>query len=256
MNRGFLVTVRLVPCVLLVLAMGSCKKKPPPAIAVPDAPAVVAPSKPAAVMPTIEITAEPSTIERGSQTTLSWKSTDATSVLIDGGVGNVAETGSLVLSPTESTTYTAIARGSGGSARDSTRVTVVPKRAAKLSVTDIEGLQRAIDDGRVRPVFFDYDRALLSSKTTQILEENARWIKRFPTATVIVEGHCDERGSEEYNLALGDRRAQVTRDYLLDAGVSATQLEALSFGEERPFESCHDETCWSKNRRAHFAVKR
>ena len=110
--------------------------------------------------------------------------------------------------------------------------------------------------GGVRPVFFDYDRALLSPASEQILEENARWIKRFPTATVIVEGHCDERGSEEYNLALGDRRAQATRDYLLDAGVSATQLEALSFGEERPFERCHDETCWSKNRRAHFVVKR
>ena len=140
-------------------------------------------------MPTIEITAEPGTIERGSQTTLSWKSTDATSVLIDGGVGNVAETGSLVLSPAESTTYTAIARGSGGSARDSTRVTVVPKRADKLSVTDIEGLQRAIDDGRVRPIFFDYDKALLSSKSQRILEENARWIKRFPDG----DGH--RRGS-------------------------------------------------------------
>ena len=256
MNRGFPVTVQFVSCVLLVLALGSCKKKPPPAVAAADAPSVTAPTRPADVMPTIEITAEPSTIERGSQTTLSWKSTDATSVLIDGGVGNVAETGSLVLSPTESTTYTAIARGSGGSTRDSTRVTVVPKSAAKLSVTDIEGLQRAIDDGRVRPIFFDYDRALLSPGSKQILEENARWIKRFPTATVIVEGHCDERGSEEYNLALGDRRAQATRDYLLDAGVSPTQVEALSFGEERPFESCHDETCWSKNRRAHFAVKR
>ena len=256
MNRGFMVAVRFVTCVLLVLTVANCKKLPPTTIGPPEHQPVVDPTQPAPAMPTVEITAEPSTIERGNQTTLSWKSTDATSILIDGGVGNVAETGSLVLSPNESTTYTAIARSSGGSARDSTRVTVVPKKVAERSVTDIEGLQRAIDDGRVRPVFFDYDKALLSPKSKQILEENARWIKRFPTATVIVEGHCDERGSEEYNLALGDHRAQVTRDHLLDAGVSATQLEALSFGEERPFESCHDETCWSQNRRAHFVVKR
>ena len=257
MKRAFLSGVSCLLCVLLIFFLGGCKKRAALVVdapeAVPSAPVV---SKAPPSSPTIELSAEPGTIERGDQTTLKWKSQNASSVLIDGGVGTVTENGSVVLSPAESTTYTATATGSGGSARDSTRITVVGRSDRVISATDIEGLQRAIDEGRIRPVFFKYDLARLSADSQQVLNENARWIKKFPTATVIIEGHCDERGSEEYNLALGDRRSQATREYLQDIGVRGGQLEALSFGEERPFENCHDETCWQKNRRAHFVVKR
>ncbi|MFQ5928237.1 MAG: peptidoglycan-associated lipoprotein Pal [Acidobacteriota bacterium] len=205
----------------------------------------------------MEISASPSTIERGRQTTLTWKSTNASALLIDSGVGNVAGIGSVVVSPRESTTYTATAKGPGGEAKSSTRVTVVARtRDTVIRSTDIDSLQRAIDEGRVKPVFFDYDKAQLSAQAKHTLEQNARWLREFANAAVIIEGHCDERGTEEYNLALGDRRAQAAKDYLAQLGIDRERLQTLSFGEERPFAPGHDESAWRLNRRAHFVVKR
>jgi peptidoglycan-associated lipoprotein len=258
MKRGLVIGLNLVLCLGLLLVSSSCKKRTPSSARPPAPPAPHLADRPPTTKsaPTIELKASPSTIERGDQTTLSWASTNANSVLIDGGIGNVAETGTLVLSPRESTTYTAIAKGSDSDTRASTRVTVVDRSDRSVVSGDLEGLQRAIEEGKVRPVFFQYDLAELSAEGKSILTENARWISQFPSAVAIIEGHCDERGTEEYNLALGDRRAQVARDYLLGLGVAAGQLEALSFGEERPFSTCHEESCWKRNRRAHFVVKR
>ncbi len=258
MKRGLVISLNLVLCLGLVLVSSSCKKKSQATARPPAPPAPYLNDRPSTTKssPTIELKASPSTIERGSQTTLSWTSTGANSVLIDGGIGNVAETGTLVLSPRESTTYTAIAKGSDDDTRASTRVTVVDRKDPSVVSSDLEGLQRAIEEGKVRPVFFQYDLAELSPEAKRILTENARWISQYPAAVAIIEGHCDERGTEEYNLALGDRRSQVARDYLLGLGVVAGQLEALSFGEERPFSACHEESCWKQNRRAHFVVKR
>jgi len=177
-------------------------------------------------------------------------------VIIDAGVGNVSDSGSVVLTPRESTTFTATARSAGGEAKASTRVTVVaPREVGGVTSTDIQSLQQAIADGRVKDVFFDYDKAELSTESRGILEENARWFRQFPGAKLLLEGHCDERGTEEYNLALGDRRAQATREYLVQLGVSTEQLETISLGEEQPFSPGHDEASYSQNRRAHFAVK-
>jgi len=125
-----------------------------------------------------------------------------------------------------------------------------------VTSTDIDGLAAAIKDGRVKDIFFDYDKAELSPQSRAALEQNARWFRQFPGATVVLEGHCDERGTEEYNLALGDRRAQATKEYLVQLGVSAEQLETISLGEEQPFAPGHDEASYSQNRRAHFVVKR
>ena len=219
MKRGLVVGLNLALFFGLVLVSSSCKKRTqssarPPAPPVPsvgDKPTTKSP-------PTIEVKASPSTIERGNQTTLSWTSTGANSILIDGGIGNVAETGSLVLSPRESITYTAIAKGSDSDSRASTRVTVVDRSDRSVVSSDLEGLRRAIEEGKVRPIFFQYDLAELNAESKRILTENARWISQFPTAVAIIEGHCDERGSEEYNLALGDRRAQVTHNYRTGLG--------------------------------------
>jgi peptidoglycan-associated lipoprotein len=124
-----------------------------------------------------------------------------------------------------------------------------------IVATDVQALQKAIQDGLVKPVFFNYDSAELSSEAKVTLEENARWFRRYPDAGITVEGHCDERGTEEYNLALGDRRAQAATDYLVQMGVQSSRLEAISYGEERPFVSGHAESAWAKNRRAHFVVR-
>lgn len=237
----------------------SCKKKPQPIARAPVPPPVSA-DKPAPATvssPTVEISAAPSTIERGQQTELSWNSSHATSLIIDSGVGNMAESGSLIISPRESTTYTATATGARGEAKASTRVTVVDRiGSGVIGVTDIHGLEQAIREGKVQPLFFSYDKADLSSEAKLLLEANAHSFREFPEAKVVIEGHCDERGTEEYNLALGDRRSQAAMDYLLQLGVDPKQLKPISFGEERPFATCHDESCWRQNRRAHFRVQR
>jgi peptidoglycan-associated lipoprotein len=129
------------------------------------------------------------------------------------------------------------------------------ERRPQITETDVEGLRRAIEEGKVNPIFFAYDRAEITSESKAVLEENARWFRRYPNALVTIEGHCDERGTEEYNLALGDRRAQAARDYLIQLGVSSNRMESISFGEERPFAQGSNEAAWAQNRRAHFVVR-
>jgi peptidoglycan-associated lipoprotein len=241
-----------------LMVLSGCKKKPAPVRpTLPPPTTTPAPTPARSPAPTIELQANPSTVERGGQTTLSWKTQNATSVLIDSGVGNVSENGSVVVTPRESSTFTATAKGPGGEAQASTRVTVVsPKEVVGITSSDIDNLSRAIEDGRVKDVFFAYDKSDLTPESRAQLEQDARWLRQYPGATVVIEGHCDERGTEEYNLALGDRRAQATKEYLVQLGVTAEQMETISLGEERPFVEGHDEAAWAQNRRAHFTVKR
>ena len=243
----------------LFLSLGvlSCKKKTQPVPPPPPSESRGTPASPGVgPAPTIEITASPNTVRRGQESVLTWSSTNADSVVIDGGVGNVATQGSVRVAPFESTTYTAMASSSGGDARASTRVTVSRGiERGDVVATDVEALRKAIEDGLVRPVFFAYDSAELSAEAKATIEENARWFKQYPEANITVEGHCDERGTEEYNLALGDRRALSVKDYLVGLGVVSSRLESISYGEERPFVSGHTESAWAKNRRAHFVIR-
>jgi peptidoglycan-associated lipoprotein len=112
------------------------------------------------------------------------------------------------------------------------------------------------EGGPLADVFFGYDQATLSDEARATLEKHALWLQNHRDVRVRVEGHCDERGTVEYNLALGDQRAQAARDYLLSLGVSPDRLSSVSFGKERPLDPAHDEAAWAKNRRAHFAVER
>jgi len=107
----------------------------------------------------------------------------------------------------------------------------------------------------LQDAFFDFDEAALRSDAKTALENNARYLERNGTARAIIEGHCDERGSIEYNLALGERRAKAARDFLVSYGIAAGRLTTISYGKERPFDSGHDESAWAKNRRAHFVAK-
>jgi peptidoglycan-associated lipoprotein len=246
-------------CLIVGLALftvAGCKKKTTP-IARTTAPADRTPGPSVQVpAPSVELTASPTTLRRGAEATLSWRSSNAESVLIDGGVGNVGTEGSVKVTPMDSTTYTAIARGQGGEARASARITVVRDEApAAIDQTDLQALQKAIEEGLIRPVFFAYDKADLTAEARATLEENAKWFRRYPNAQIIVEGHCDERGTEEYNLALGDRRANAARDYLIQLGVPAARMEAVSYGEERPFVQGTTEAAYAQNRRAHFVVR-
>ena len=104
-------------------------------------------------------------------------------------------------------------------------------------------------------VQFEFDSAKLSMEAQDILRRKAEWLKANPRAKVIIEGHCDERGTNEYNLALGDRRAFSAKSFLVDLGIAASRLTTVSYGEERPIDSRADEDAWAKNRRAHFVIK-
>ncbi|MGH7265584.1 MAG: OmpA family protein, partial [Candidatus Rokuibacteriota bacterium] len=107
----------------------------------------------------------------------------------------------------------------------------------------------------LRDLHFEYDRWDLSPEARRALEEVAAAMKAFPALDLLIEGHADERGTPEYNLALGAKRAQTARDYLVTLGVEAPRLDMVSYGEERPLDATHTEMAWALNRRAHFAVK-
>ncbi|HET7295239.1 MAG TPA: peptidoglycan-associated lipoprotein Pal [Vicinamibacteria bacterium] len=118
-------------------------------------------------------------------------------------------------------------------------------------LSDVSG-----EGGPLEDIHFDYDSAALTDAARATLERHAAWIKARSGLKVVVEGHCDERGTVEYNLALGDQRARAARDYLVNLGVPASILSAVSFGKERPLDPASNEAAWAKNRRGHFAVSR
>jgi len=103
--------------------------------------------------------------------------------------------------------------------------------------------------------FFEFDASTLTDAAKSALENNAKWLQQNEGQSVVIEGHCDERGSVEYNLALGERRAKAAKEYLVSYGISASRLTTISYGKERPFDPGHDENAWSQNRRAHFVAK-
>ena len=107
----------------------------------------------------------------------------------------------------------------------------------------------------LQDIHFDFDKYAIRPEDGQILQGNARWLKANGGDLLLIEGHCDERGTEGYNLALGDRRAKAAMNYLIAQGVAERRISVISYGKERPVCTEHDEACWAKNRRAHFLVK-
>jgi len=123
-----------------------------------------------------------------------------------------------------------------------------------VSSADMGSLDEINKKGILAPVFFEFDSAEMSSEGQAVLAKNAETMKQYPTWVVSVEGHCDERGTAEYNLALGERRALSVRQYLVSLGIAAERLRTVSYGKEFPFDPGHSETSWSRNRRANFVV--
>jgi len=252
-------TSALLLTLLALLAVEGCKKKVPPAPPPPPPPKTEAPPPPAA--PAISsFTAEPSTIERGQAVTLRWNTSNATDVTIDQGVGAVAASGSRQVFPSNTTTYTLSVAGPGG--RDSRTATVnvtvppppPPPPPPKPTRTISERLE-----GEVQDVYFDYDKSDVRSDQQTTLSRNAEAIKsilsEFPGSMIIIEGHCDERGSAEYNLGLGDRRSSSVQEFLVQLGVPGDRMRTISYGEERPQCTDPNEECYSRNRRAHFTAQ-
>ncbi|HEX7190375.1 MAG TPA: peptidoglycan-associated lipoprotein Pal [Thermoanaerobaculia bacterium] len=121
--------------------------------------------------------------------------------------------------------------------------------------SDIEELNRVAQQrGYIADAFFAYDESTLSPDAQNALQTSASWLKKNPQYNLLIEGHCDERGTEQYNLALGDRRANTAKEYLTTLGVDSARIRTVSYGEERPFDPGHDESAWAKNRRAHLVL--
>jgi peptidoglycan-associated lipoprotein len=245
-------------CLTLALFAAGCKKKVPPPPP-PPPPKVEVPAPPPPAAPAIAtFSAEPTSIERGQSSTLSWNVTGSSGVSIDNTIGTVQATGNRRVFPGASTTYTLTATGPGGTNTATATVNVTeppppppPPPANKPSLVDMLS-------GSVGDAYFDYDKNDIREDARAALTKDADALKAifsaFPDASISIEGHCDERGSAEYNLALGDRRATAAKEFLVQLGVPGDKLKTISYGKERPQCTDHDESCWQKNRRAHFST--
>jgi peptidoglycan-associated lipoprotein len=228
----------------LSLAAG-CHKKAAPPPPPPPAPA----SAPA---PTATITAQPNVVNAGGSVVLAWRTTDATDISIDG-IGTVPSSGTRTVNPTESTNYHLVAKGDGGTADATARVTVnaAPQPTSNLSETDVTD---SMFHQNVKDIFYDYDSYDIRSDAQSTIAQDANFLNQHPGLKVVIGGYCDERGSTEYNLALGENRANAAKQALVTAGVSPDRLRTVSYGKEKQFCTEHTESCWQLNRRAQFSL--
>lgn len=225
-----------------MFVLGACHKKaaPPPP-----------PPPPPPAAPTASLSASPDTVQQGGSVTLSWQTTNATDISIDNNVGSVQASGSQQVTPSSSTTYTLTAKGPGGTQTATAQVTVTqpppPPPAAAPAPSSEELFSQNIKD-----VYFDYDNAKIRPDQEAAVQSDIDFLKQHPDISFTIEGHCDERGSTEYNLALGDNRANAVKNALVQGGISADRIKTISYGKERPFCTEHNEQCWQQNRRGHF----
>lgn len=238
----------LLPVFLLIalVAIAGCKKKTPP-----PPPAETAPSTGQA--PTAQLSATPDHISAGEQATLSWRTTDATSVSIEG-VGDVPTTGVRTVTPGTTTTYHLIARGSGGTADATATVTVSAAPAVSVPSTTMSAEEEF--KANVQDIFYDYDTYDIRSDAQSTLSHDASYLASHPNVKVVIGGYCDERGSDEYNLALGQNRANAAKNALVTAGIAPDRIRVVSYGKEKPFCTESTEECWQQNRRAGFSLDR
>jgi peptidoglycan-associated lipoprotein len=163
--------------------------------------------------------------------------------------------GSSVPSPEGATASQGSGSGMGsapGASGDGTRMAAVNPGAAPVTRPAPKDFVAVAD---LKDVHFDFDRYEIRGSDTKILETTAHWLKSHSEYLVLIEGHADERGTDQYNVALGERRAKATMNYLVAQGIQATRMNIISYGEERPTCKEHAEGCWAQNRRAHFLVK-
>jgi peptidoglycan-associated lipoprotein len=248
----------------LLLSAVACKKKvaaaPPPPPPAPVTATKVEPPPPAKpALPRIDtFTAEPSSVDRGQSATLRWSVANATDISLDQNLGAVQANGTRQVFPSNTTTYTLTARAVGGtdirSATVGVNVPPPPPPPPKTTTGRISGADMLGREGQ--DAYFDYDKSDVRDDARQTLTRDADLLKRIfaedPSFSVVLEGHCDERGSAEYNLGLGDRRATAAKEFLVQLGVPADRVRTISYGKERPTCTDANEGCYQRNRRAHL----
>jgi peptidoglycan-associated lipoprotein len=236
--------ITLIFALSAIMFLGACHKKtaPPPP-----------PPPPPPAAPTASLTANPETVDKGQSTTLTWQTTNATDVSIEG-IGAVQPSGSQQVTPADSTTYTLTAKGAGGSQQATARVTVStppPPVQPQASATEEELFSQNVKD-----IYFGYDKSDVAPDQQSVLQADVAFFKQHPSVRFTIEGHCDERGSTEYNLALGDSRAGAVKSALTQGGVSADSMKTISYGKEKPFCTESTEQCWQQNRVGHFVYQK
>jgi peptidoglycan-associated lipoprotein len=227
-----------------LLTLGACGKKstPPPPPPPPPPPA-----------PTASISVNPNTVQAGQSASLTWQTSDATDVSIDG-IGAVQPNGSQSVSPAESTTYHLTAKGSGGSQEATARLTVSqapPPPPPTPSVSDEDLFSQNVKD-----VYFDYDKSDIRADQQSSLQADVQFLNQHANVNITIEGHCDERGSTDFNLALGDQRASAVKNALTAGGLSGSRIKTISYGKEKPFCTESNEACWQQNRRGHLVYQK
>lgn len=227
-----------------LIAVAGCKHKvqPPVATAPPPAPA-----------PTAQIAASPAAVTAGEPVTLTWNTSNASSASIEG-LGDVATSGTKTVTPNASTTYHLIAKGNGGSADAYGRVTVAAAPVAASTAPNPS--DEEIFRQHMKDIFFDYDKYSVRNGDEAVLSQDAAFLKSHPEMKVVIGGFCDERGSDEYNVALGQNRADSAQKLLINSGIEANRIRVISYGKEKPSCSEQNESCWQENRRAGFALDR
>ena len=236
--------IMLVFALSAIMTLGACKKKVPPPPPPPPPPAAA---------PTASLSASPNTVDKGESTTLTWQTTNATDISVDG-IGAVQANGSQKVTPAESTTYHLTAKGPGGTQEATARVTVNAPAAPPpptASATEEELFSQSVKD-----IYFEYDKFDISPDQQAALRGDIDFLKQHANVRFTIEGHCDERGSTEYNLALGDNRANSVKNALVQGGVSADRIKTISYGKEKPFCTQSNEQCWQQNRRGHFVYQK
>ena len=245
MNQKSMKWFLLIVALTALLTLGACGKKatPPPPPPPPPPPA-----------PTASIAVSPNTIQGGQSASLTWQTSNATDVSIDG-IGAVQPNGSQSVSPTESKTYHLTAKGSGGTQEATARLTVTqappPPPPPTPSMTDEELFSQNVKD-----IYFDYDKSDIRGDQQSSVQADVQFLTQHPNINITVEGHCDERGSTDYNLALGDQRAGAVKSALASGGLSASRIKTISYGKEKPFCTESNEACWQQNRRGHLVYQK
>ncbi len=233
----------LLAALATALSLAGCAKKA--AKVTPPAPPAPAPTA-----PTATLAANPSIIQPGQSSTLTWQTSNANEISI-AGLGTLPASGSRSVAPGASTTYTIIAKGPGGTDDASARITVNAPVASSTQLTDEELFAKNVKD-----IYFDFNKANLRSDDAPVVQNDQAFLVQHPSIKVLVEGHCDDRGSEEYNIALGANRAQSAKEALVQQGVSVDRIRTVSYGKEKPFCTEDNEQCWQQNRVDHFAFDR
>jgi peptidoglycan-associated lipoprotein len=212
------------------------------------------PAAPAAA-PTATLTADPTAIDLGQSVVLNWRTQNATVVTIDG-IGEVPANGTQTVSPSSSTNFHLTAKGDGGSTEANVRVTVrVAQAPAAPADTGDMGTEAAFHQN-VQDIFFDYDSYDLRPDAQTSAQTAATYLNAHTGIKLVIGGYCDERGSAEYNLALGENRANAAKTALVNAGVNTSRIRVISYGKEKQFCTESNESCWQQNRRAQFSMDR